>query len=465
MRKEKCDADRCDVLEKNIRARLGRLETPVCECVSADNYLSYCAEYEYRGKKVTDYSTAVQMALNAHAVVEIPYREEPVYLRRGIIVNSGNTLRVHPETRIIYTEDGVVLRNRNVIDGHFRAVFPGDASDRDISVTGGIWEAPESVIISNRDPLEGILGCDSLFLLHNVVGCRFEHVRIRNSMRMGLMIGNCTDFIVNDVEFIEGQNRDGIHVEGPASWGIIRDIRGNTGDDVIALNAWDWTNSSLTFGSIHHVIVEKIDCKPGYLWSEMRLHPGNYGLPDGTVIECPVYDVILQDITGVHTVKLYNQPNLMPGYNTDKSFGLGSLYNLYFRRMKIDYYPSDAYYTVKNSCFEMHADGYNINLSDIEVNFPLRDRGHSDYSLMAVGPISATWKISDNPDDWFDFFDPDSVCHVDGITIENITVCGEKCNDREKLLLVRRQSVNPDYPKTTPAGGTGYGVAREVFIV
>jgi len=78
--------------------------------------------------------------------------------------------------------------------------------------------------------------------------------------------------------------------------------------------------------------------------------------------------------------------------------------------------------------------------------------------------LPTTWKINDNPDDWFDFFDPDSNCHVDRITYENITVNGEACKDEDKLLYVRHQTVNPDYPNTTPAGGTGFGVVKEIYI-
>ena len=291
-----------------------------------------------------------------------------------------------------------------------------------------------------------------------------EHVRFAYSNRMCVMIGNCRNFIIQDIEF-KDVNRDGIHVEGPAYDGLIRDIRGRTGDDMIALNAWDWTNSSLTFGSIYNVIVEDIKCDPGYLWSEMRLHPGNYVLPDGRTIECPVYNILFRNIHGIHTVKLYNQPNLMPGYNLDKSFGLGSLYNLYFENMTFDYYNAQQYYTVKNACFELHADAYNLNFSDISVNYPLCDPEYSDYHFLAVGPISATWKITDNPEDWFDFFDPDSVCHADRITMNNISENGEKCLDSEKLLYIRKQTVNPDYPSTTPAGGTGFGTVKEFWLV
>ncbi len=451
-------------LNREIRSRLLMPDRTGEETVSITEYLSYCGTTEFNGKTVTDSVNAIQMALNAHQNVTIPYSEEPLYISRSIIMNSGNQLSVHPDTRLIFTTDGIFLRNRNVLDGHYHYVEPGIHSDQNIIISGGIWEAPNTIIINASRPFDGYMGCDSLFLLHNIIGVRLEHVRFAYSNRMCVMIGNCRNFIIQDIEF-KDVNRDGIHVEGPAYDGLIRDIRGRTGDDMIALNAWDWTNSSLTFGSIYNVIVEDIKCDPGYLWSEMRLHPGNYVLPDGRTIECPVYNILFRNIHGIHTVKLYNQPNLMPGYNLDKSFGLGSLYNLYFENMTFDYYNAQQYYTVKNACFELHADAYNLNFSDISVNYPLCDPEYSDYHFLAVGPISATWKITDNPEDWFDFFDPDSVCHADRITMNNISENGEKCLDSEKLLYIRKQTVNPDYPNTTPAGGTGFGTVKEFWLV
>lgn len=452
-----------DFLEKRIRERIDRLAEPHADCINADEYLPYCDTYEYCGETVKDYSIAVQKALNEHPGVEIPYHSEPLYFRHCIKINSGNTLRVHPETRMIFTRDGVMLRNRNVLDGRFREVSPGDSSDRDISVTGGIWEAPESVIINCRETFDG--GSDGLFLFSNVIGCRFEHVTIRHSRRMGLMIGNCSDFLINNICFAEDQNRDGIHVEGPASWGVIRDIRGLTGDDIVALNAWNWKAGRLTFGGIHDIIVEKINCLPGHLWSEMRLLPGNYVFPDGSMTECPVFNTVFQDITGVHTFKLYYQPDWTPDGKNDRSFGPGLIHNLFFRRIRMDYYPANAYYTAKNACFEIHANGGEIHLSDIDVSYPLADPAYSDYRFVAVGPNSATWKYSDNPEDWVEFFDPDRDCHIDGVTMTNITVQGERCNDPDLLILIRKLTVNPDYPRKTPAGGTGRGTVRNIRII
>lgn len=451
-----------DRLYNEIKSRLAP-DNRVDNNVSIADYISYCGKTEFNGKTVTDYINPIQMALNANRNVYIPYYDEPLYISRSIILNSGNSLSVHPQTRLIFTTDGIFVRNRNVLDGHYNYVEPGAHSDRDICITGGIWEAPNTISINNIRPFDGFLGSDALFLLHNIIGVRMEHIQFENINRMGVMIGNCMNFTVQDIEF-KNSNRDGIHVEGPAHDGLIRDIRGKTGDDMIALNAWDWAIGSITFGSIYNLIVEDIQCQPGYLWSEMRLLPGNYVLPNGRTIECSVYNTIFRNIHGIHTVKMYCQPNLMPGYKFDKSFGLGSVYNLYFENMTFDYFDVKNYYTVKNACFELHADAYNLNFSNINVNYPLCDREYSDYRFLAVGPISATWKISNDPKDWYDFFDTDSVCHVDRITMDNIAVRNEKCTDCEKLLFIRKQTVNPDYPNTTPAGGTGFGTVKEFYL-
>ncbi len=461
----------CDKIQgegDKLYARIKGIVKPELEekdYVSMLDYMGYARQKELEGQTVTDYILPIQMALNANLSVYIPKMDTPVYISEGITLNSGNTLKVHPETRIVFMADGVMLHNRNVMDGHYNYVEPGNHSDRDVAVIGGIWEAPKTKIIGERqaEGYLGYLGCDSLFLLHNVINVRMEHLKIAHTKRMGVMIGNCENFMVQDIEF-EDAARDGIHVEGPCWNGIIRDLRGKVGDDLVALNAWDWTNAALTFGAIHDVIVEDVWTEPGYLWSEMRLHPGNYTLPTGRVIQCPVYNIVFKNVHGIHTVKFYNQPNLMPGYNFDKSFGLGEINNVYFDNVTFDYYPLNQYYTQKDACIEVHADCFNLNFKNIKINYPLADKDHDNYRFIAVGPISATWKINDNPDDWFDFFDPDSNCHVDRITLENITVNGEACKDEDKLLYVRHQTVNPDYPNTTPAGGTGFGVVKEIYI-
>ncbi len=60
----------------------------------------------------------------------------------------------------------------------------------------------------------------------------------------------------------EDHRRDGVHCAGPASFGIIRGIRGRTGDDPVSLLSWDWRQCSASFGPIHHILVEDVSGAP-----------------------------------------------------------------------------------------------------------------------------------------------------------------------------------------------------------
>lgn len=450
-----------EILYRKIKSSLPQEEKDK-PYTDLEKYLDLVYEIKRKDESVQVYSKAIQTALDNEAAVYIPYFDHPLYLTEPVILNSGNSLKVHPDTRLILIGDTCMLHNRNVMDGHYNVLSPGPHSDRGISVSGGIWELPDTVRL-NDDPYRDYPGCDAGFVLHNIINVRLENMLIRNTNRMGLQLGNCDGFVVQDIRF-ENAGRDGIHLEGPAANGVVRKIEGRVGDDAVALNAWDWTNASLTFGAIHDVIVEDITCEPGYLWSEMRLHPGNKELPDGRIIECPLYNIIFKNISGVHTIKLYNQPNLMPGQSKDHSTGIGCLYHIFFEDITFDYLDEKDYYTQKDAAFELHADTYDISFRNIRFNYPLCDEKYSGYHAVAVGPMSVTWKITEDPKDWIDFFEANSICKVSRLALEDISVNGERCTDLDKLLYIRRLTVNPDYPKTTPKGGTGFGVVDSLYI-
>ena len=88
-----------------------------------------------------------------------------------------------------------------------------------------------------------------------------------------------------------------------------------------------------------------------------------------------------------------------------------------------------------------------------------------DLRLINVGPLSAVWKNgSENPDDWGEVFDPDAVCTVDDVWMKNIYFANTAVTDKTQLLRAVKMHINPDYPNTTPRGGTGYGVIKKVYI-
>jgi len=102
-----------------------------------------------------------------------------------------------------------------------------------------------------------------------------RNVTVRQSRAFGVHLSNCRDFLVEGVTF-EDHGRDGVHVNGPASCGVIRSVRGVTHDDFVALNAWEWANYAPSYGPIHHLLVEDVAGTPRVSADDAS------PLPDGT---------------------------------------------------------------------------------------------------------------------------------------------------------------------------------------
>jgi hypothetical protein len=63
------------------------------------------------------------------------------------------------------------------------------------------------------------------------------------------------------------------------------------------------------------------------------------------------------------------------------------------------------------------------------------------------------------PEKWTEIFSPDLDC-----TVRNVSITGVRTKDSptdlpiDQVVKVIEQKLNPDYPKTTPKGGTGKGI-------
>jgi hypothetical protein len=96
-----------------------------------------------------------------------------------------------------------------------------------------------------------------VILLHNVRHAAVRHVTVRQSRAFAVHLGNIRDFTVDGLT-LDRHGRDGVHVDGPASGGIIRNVSGDSHGDPVSLTAWDWKQYSVTFGPIHHLTIEHI---------------------------------------------------------------------------------------------------------------------------------------------------------------------------------------------------------------
>lgn len=427
------------------------------------------------------WSDAIQNALDQNTLVYIPSSFVPVYIDKPIILNSGNCLKLEKETeiRLKPRTNTCMIRNSNMICVPDDSVNPSFKRDKDILVEGGIWNAMNNGmaggngnVCGNSDVEKKIYGAHGNFLFNNVQNLTVRNAIIKECTSFAIHVSACSEFLIENIHFPRIY-RDGVHVNGPAENGIIRNISGKSGDDIIAVNAWDWLNCTMTFGPIRNILVEDIASEPGYLWSEIRILAGTKLFENGNRFDCDIRNCTFKRLKGIHTVKMYSQPNHEVGIDKDYSPTVGYLEDFHFEDLETDYIKPDNYYCKKGGVFEVCSDVQDLEIKNVKVNFPLTEEKYGDLKLVAVGPLSGTWKYDKlDTSKWVEIFEPDSVCTVSGLKISDVYHKTEfdqeyytPCNDASKLVVIRKQQVNPNYPNTIPRGGTGYGVIMDIDIL
>ena len=263
-----------------------------------------------------------------------------------------------------------MVRNEHLVASQEGPV-PADAKpDTQIVVEGGIWttlatsDTQSNGNVAAVPPEQGeVPSCHGVLLFNNLRGLLVRNITIRQSRAHGVQLSNCGDFLVDGVTF-EDHRRDGVHVNGPASYGVIRNIRGVTGDDVVALNAWDWRNTAPSFGPIDHILVEGVHGNPQRVSAdEIRLLPGTKTFAGGK-LDCSVADCVLRDLHDIRTFKIYDQPNLELGRDNDFCDPIGTLQNVHIQKLVYDR-PGPLQIAV-------NVDG--LFLDDVQLNFDPNER-------------------------------------------------------------------------------------------
>jgi hypothetical protein len=421
------------------------------------------------------WTEAIQATLDEHSGAYVPDREEPYYIDRPIILRSGNRLRLGgaAELRMKPGCNFCMVRNEHLISGEGGAVAIGDDADRDIVVQGGIWTTLATSTRQWNGNLRARADATDTFRSHgvllfsNVRNLQVRDLTVRQCKPHALQISNCSHFLVDGIRF-EEQRRDGVHINGPVSYGVIRDIRnakGRMGDDMIALNAWDWKNTSMTFGPIHHVLIEDVqgsstDAGAADTRAEIRLLGGTKRFDSGAALACDIEHCVIRRVAGIRTFKMYDQPNLELGRDNDFADPIGSLNTLYFDQVAIEQ-PTGA------PVFQIGMNGKSLAIHDVRLGFDPAPPNGDAFALIAVGPRSQTYRINPNdPGTWVEIFSPDKDCTVSGLRVFDVLAAdanGDVANPVAPATLVEvvEQTVNPDYPNTTPRGGTGKGILRD----
>ena len=409
-------------------------------------------------RKVTAevWTQAMQASLDAQGTLHIPARAQPYYLDGPLVLKSGQKLSADPTAEIRLKPDSntCMVRNEHVVTLNTKPVPADQQLDTDITIEGGIWSTLANAASLNGNRLglsakaDPAFGTHGVILLQNVRRVSVKNLTIRQSRPFGVHLANAREFKIENIT-LEETRRDGVHVNGPASDGLIRGVRGDPHDDNVALNAWEWKNYAPSYGPIERIIVEDITGAPEGVTSAraIRLLPGVKRFPDGTTLACPITDITLRRITDIREFKLYDQPNLELGRANDFSAAIGTLKDIRLEKLTFNH-PGKI---------EVHADTDGLTVEDVHVRHPITP----DWHLLAVGPLSVTYKRGGPaaPEKWVEIFSPDLDC-----TVRNLKVTGVRTQDSptdlpfDQAVKVIVQKPNPDYPKTTPKGGTGKGI-------
>lgn len=399
------------------------------------------------------WNQAIQAALNKQGAVHLPKRAEPYYLDSPVILKSGQRLTADPDTeiRLKPNTNTCMVRNESVAGFNDKPVPDDLQLDTDISIEGGIWttlangqkdaNGNKRGASSKEAPVPGTHG---VILLQNVRRVTVRNVTVRQSKPFAVHLANVREFTVDGVR-LDRHERDGVHVNGPASEGTIRNVSGNSHDDTVALNAWEWKNYAPSFGAIHHITIEHVTGSPEGIHStdSIRLLPGLKRFSDGTRLPCPIHDILLRDIRDIREFKFYDQPNLELGRDKDFSIEPGELKNIKLERLVFN----------RLGVIQVATQVNGLTIHDVRLDFTPK----SGFKLVEIGPMSATYRPkADDPSTWVEIFFPDRDVIVSGFSLSKVQFNGSDMPDAARTLVkVSNQQINPDYPKTTPRGGRG----------
>lgn len=122
-------------------------------------------------------------------------------------------------------------------------------SMENITLIGGVWNRGANAG-TNNDLHSIILGGENI-VVRDLIGAS-------TAGKYLILIQNATNFLVENI-YCDTVDSDGVHIQGPASSGVVRNIRGTAGDDLVAITpidfaAYVWGDE----GDVSNILIENI---------------------------------------------------------------------------------------------------------------------------------------------------------------------------------------------------------------
>lgn len=426
--------------------------------------LEYLAVTPYKNGKI--WSEAFSFALKNYEDIIIPAGK--YYVDKSLVVpqNRGIIADENAEIILIKGVKSLLLRNENVIDRSDKPIPKTAIKDENISITGGIWgeENDERLGYGKSgcfDENNSMAGVSTCFLLSNVKNLTLKNLTFRHTAGFAIQMGNISNFAVENICF-DVCYADGLHINGGTENGTVKNLYGHTEDDLIALNAYDWDNSSINFGKIENLVVDGVKCDVGgNVHKSIRIQPGIYPYKSGEKEDCFVKNLTIKNVSGVACFKMYLQT---PAYTTfpEKNVGVGRMENILFENISADTsepvdkqpnYLSGNTVTGNFATFEIGSNVKNLTFNNVKT--VLNKAKYPNSYFIAVGP--KTQYIAEKK---LELFDPYVCCTIQRINFENVYINNEKKDDLTGFI--KEISYDNLYPSALPFGkGKIISVSKE----
>ena len=397
---------------------------------------------DYAPKKVGDievWTEAFQCAVNDGEIIVIPESDKIYYIDGTVVIPSNRRIEAYG-AHIKQTDgtDVIMLRNSNTSDGTHKPLTDKNGNTN-ISVMGGFWEECCTERLGygksgKYDSSRSFFGVSTLFFFNHMNCLTVKDVTFCHAGGFCVQTGDIENAVFENIRFKECF-ADGIHINGNTENVYIRDVKGYVGDDLVALNMYDWQNSSVDFGPMRNVWCEDLELSEDSPYKAMRIEPGIYTFDNGSEIDCSAENIVVRNVKGIQTYKMYFQT---PSYHLDETperGKVGSGKNLYFENIDVDLvapidgfdnYMSGDPVTGSFAAFELGSNIESITFDGIDLKVD-KERFPMAF-LTCVGPKSAINGQGKEA------FDPYLNCNVDQITLRNIKVNGKPLDDYRSFV-------------------------------
>ena len=395
-------------------------------------------------------------ALEEYSEIFIPAGK--YYIDRSLVVRSGTRIYADRHAEIIRMKGvkTLLLRNESVIDGSDSRIADDAPCDRDISVCGGIWgeendgrtEYGLSGCYDDDNSMNGVCAC---FLFSGVRGLTLKNLVFRSTGGFACQLGRIDGLSVENLRF-ESCYADGLHINGNVKNGTVKNLYGHTEDDLIALNAYDWDNSSINFGSIENLTVDGVmSDREENSHKSFRILPGVYRYRNGEKEDCCIRNLVIRNVSGITAFKMYLQTPAYAGH-PERDIGVGRIENAVFENIETDTsspvdmqpnYVSGDPVTGCFAAFEIGSDVKNLRFENVRVRLD-REKYPNSYFMLA-GPKSQYY-----PDRGLELFDPYVSCTVEGVVYRNVFINGCPVNDLSGYI--KTVEFDSLYPSELPFG-------------